>query len=152
MAVFRFTLEPVLRQRELAEREHQRRVASVERERIALEDTLRDQQREIEREEAELAALTAGPGCVPRELRDQGVALLAARSRARATASLLAAAHARLAKARAALGQAAAARRSMELLRDRRRKEFESAEAKADAVLADDIASNPAFRSAEEAA
>jgi flagellar export protein FliJ len=60
--------------------------------------------------------------------------------------------HARLAKARAALGQAAAARRSMELLRDRRREEFESIQAKAEAVQADDIVSSPAFRSAEEAA
>ena len=41
MARFRFRLQPVLRQRELAERDEQLVVAAIERDRLGLEDRLR---------------------------------------------------------------------------------------------------------------
>ena len=47
MAKFRFRLQPVLRQREIAERDEQLKVAQVERQRLMLEDRLRQCQQRI---------------------------------------------------------------------------------------------------------
>jgi flagellar export protein FliJ len=146
MAVFRFSLQPVLRQRELAEREQQRRVAQVERERLALEGLLRAENARLAEERAELARLTSGRSPGASALRGQMLSVNAAQAEAQALAVRLAGVLRRMERERAALAERAAARRAMELLRDQRRADFEAALAAAEARMTDDIVSAAAAR------
>jgi flagellar export protein FliJ len=118
MAKFRFRLQPVLRQREIAERDEQLKVAAVEKQRLQLEDQLRQCQQRIAFEQDSLNQLVSNSALNPQEARSQSTAILYAKNEAQKLAIELAGVYKRLESARKKLAQAATHRRSMELLRD----------------------------------
>lgn len=118
MAKFRFRLQPVLRQRELAERDEQLIVAEIERDRLRLEEKLRRAQQAIEVEQSELNGFVGRGAINPMHARAQAAAILKAKANAQHVAKELALVYKRLERARGELAQAAMRRRSMELLRD----------------------------------
>jgi len=135
MAKFRFRLQPVLRQRELAERDEQLKVAQVEQQRIMLENRLRQCQQRITFEQHTLNTLVNGSSVKPQDARLQSAAILVAKNEAQRLALELAAVYKRLEGARKQLTEAAMHRRSMELLRDNHltnwRREINAAEDRA---------------------
>ncbi|MEM9166995.1 MAG: flagellar FliJ family protein [Planctomycetota bacterium] len=143
MGVFRFRLAPVLRQRERAEQTEQRAVAAIERERLELENELREQNTAIERELDALRQVGSGGSTTAEALRRQSTAVVAARQRAHTTAVRLAGVLERLSRARSTLAEASTARRSMELLRDRRYAEHVEREERIEQRALDDLASRP---------
>lgn len=149
MARFRFKLEPVLRQREMAERDEQLRVAAIERRRLEAEAGLRAQQQRIEAEEAALAELTLGGVADASTIRWQGVALSAARAEAQRQAQHLATILRQLEQARGVLASKAADRRAIELLKERKRADFKADQDAAETRMLDDLASAAAARLSE---
>lgn len=147
MARFRFRLQPVLRQRELAERDERLAVAEIERERLALEDRLRAAQRAIEEEQRALTAIVGAQGVNPAHARAQAASILRARAQADRVARELAIVYRRLERARGELAQAAMRRRSMELLRDRQREAFRRDESRKEDGAIDELAVMRAARS-----
>ena len=150
MARFRFKLEPVLRQRKLAERDEQLRVAEIERERLAGEARLRAQQLRIEAEERALAEMTIGGRTDAATIRWQGIALAAAKSEAHRMAQHLGTVLRRLEQARGVLASKAGERRAIELLKERQRAAFKRAEDAAEIRMLDDLASAAAVRRVAE--
>ena len=124
MARFRFRLQPVLRQRELIERDEQLVVAEIERDRLRLEGQLRSAQGAIESEQSELNGLVGLGRVDPMHARAQASAIFAAKARAQRLAKELALVYKRLERARGSLVTAAMHLRSMELLRDAQLAEF----------------------------
>src|SRR5437868_3972080 len=117
MPRFRFKLQAVLDHREMVEEERQRAVAMLERERVRLEDVIRECQRSIENEQGELrAGLLAGDLAVARR---QAAAAAHHNVAAQRAVLELAGVHQRLLVARAALLKAAKARKAVDLLRER---------------------------------
>ncbi|MEL6328632.1 MAG: flagellar FliJ family protein [Planctomycetota bacterium] len=142
MAAFRFKLEPVLRQREMAEDRQRREVAAIERERHELEEVIRACQRSIVREKEDLAGVLGAAGERSVDLRTarvQANASLHQVSRAQQAVLLLAGVHKRLESARAELARLAAARRAVELLRERRLREWKRSEARKEARAIDEL-------------
>lgn len=140
MARFRFRLQPVLRQREMVERDEQLVVAEIERERLRLEERLREAQRQIEGEQGALHGLVGAGAINPAHARAQAAAILAARSRAQRLARELALVYKRLERARGELAKAAMQRRSMELLRDSQLAEFRRGVSRAEDRSLDEMA------------
>lgn len=140
MARFRFRLQPVLRQRELIERDERLVVAEIERDRLRLEDQLRKAQREIAAEQGELNGLISAGAVNPAHARAQSAAILAARARAQGLARELAIVYRRLERARGELATAAMRRRSMELLRDNQLAEFRRNENRIEGGALDELA------------
>ena len=145
MAKFRFRLEPVLEQRRAAEKERQREVATLERERLALEDELRRRQSGIVSAREDLRAVLgtgeAGRGAVIdlAGVRLQSQSAFRQAQAARAAAIRLAGAMRRVEAARARLLEAARARRAVELLRERRHEEWRRAQERAEAAAIDEL-------------
>lgn len=139
MARFRFQLEPVLRQRRMEEEARQRDVAKLERERLALEGSIRDRQRAIEFERSAWRE-SAGAGVVQvAALRQQAAAASGERGRAQRSAIELAGVLQRLKVARGALIEATARRRAIELLRESQYEDWRRGQAKVEAGENDDM-------------
>ncbi len=152
MARFRFRLQPVLRQRELAERDEQLKVAELERRRLTLEADLREQQRGIELEERALHEMLGGGKVDPMNARAQNAAILRERTAAQKIAVELAAVYKKLELARGELTQAAASRRSMELLRDNQHASWKKDLNRREDAMIDELAVLRAARDAGEMA
>lgn len=150
MARFRFRLQPVLRQRELAERDEQLRVAEIEQQRLRLEDMLRTCQERISDEQRTLNGLVCGSSIDPAAARAQGAAIIAARAEAQRLALELAGVYKRLEAARGVLAKAAMHRRSMELLRDSHREKWKQEINRAEDLALDELAVLRASRRSEE--
>jgi flagellar protein FliJ len=137
MARFRFRLQAVLDHREMQEHERQRAVAALERERVRLEQLIRDAQRSIMLEQAELrAGLASGDLHTARRQSAAASRFLAEAQRA---AVELAGVHKRLLNARAALLEAAKDRKAVELLRDRHFQSWISEENRREAAAVDEL-------------
>ncbi len=149
MARFRFRLQPVLRQRELAERDEQLVVAEIERDRMRLEERLRGMQQEIDGEQDELNRIIGNGSVNPMHARAQSAAILAKRAQAQRVAKELALVYKRLEKARGELAQAAMRRRSMELLRDNQLAAFRREQSQAEDRVLDELAVMRATRQGE---
>ena len=149
MARFRFRLQPVLRQRELAERDEQLIVAEIERDRFRLEEKLRRAQQEIVFEQAELNVLVGRGAVNPMHARAQSTAILKAKANAQHVAKELALVYKRLERARSELAQAAMRRRSMELLRDNQLTAFRREQSQAEDRSLDELAVMRATRRME---
>lgn len=149
MARFRFRLQPVLRQRELAERDEQLVVAEIERDRLRLEEKLRDAQGAIELERAELNRFVGQGAVNPMHARSQAAAIFKAKANAQRIAKELALVYRRLERARAELAQAAMSRRSMELLRDNQLTAFRREQSLAEDRSLDELAVMRATRQTE---
>lgn len=141
MARFRFRLQPVLEQREMIEREKQRAVGQLERERLLLEEAIRSTHAAIEREQGELR-LTLGPS---RSLDAQAVRMHFAaaghlHSVARQYVLKLAGVTRRLEGARAELLLAARRRKAVELLRTRRLEQWKLEQSRRETAETDELA------------
>lgn len=138
---FIFKLQPVLEQRERAERDQQVKVAAVERRRVELEDRLRDLDRQMQEERRQLrdhlGAALIQPGGSGGEARAQPVRVPLDAVRMQTNAGLhhaltarrlaleLAGVQASLARERQTLIRASAARKAVELLKQKRRADFD---------------------------
>lgn len=136
MARFVFKLEAVLRQRTLIERDEQLAVAQIERQRLALESQLRAVQGTIVAEREALRVALTGRRSGFADIRLQAGAESGLHRRAQRLVLELAGVHKRLGRAREKLVRAAARRKAMERLKERRYEAWaESLKRKEDAAL-----------------
>lgn len=149
MPKFRFKLDPVLRARRIEEREKQRAVAEIERERREYEDRLRQMQQHITAGKGELRGRLTGR-IDPAALRQQAHNSLSLSRKAQRTVLELAGVHKRLDAARRELVEAMRRRRAVELLRDKRYEQWLAEQEKADTAMIDELAVNAAAREEEQ--
>ncbi|MEM1424855.1 MAG: hypothetical protein AAGH64_12750 [Planctomycetota bacterium] len=160
MKGFRFRLQPVLEQRERAERERELDVARLEKERLTLERKLREQRGFIGESKGALReALGAGVDGSVREggarvnpslLRLQATNAMHLNFRAHQTVLGLAGLHTRLERARALLAEAARDRRAIELLKEKRREAWEREAARKERVDQDELVTARAARADDD--
>lgn len=143
MARFVFQFEAVLKQRRAVERARQLAVAAIERERLALEDTIRAMQRQIVREKEDLReqllATRRGARVDLRSVRLQAGASLDAVAKTQRAVLQLAGVHSRLDAARLQLLEAATKRKSVEMLKERRFEEWKSEQAAIESRMLDEL-------------
>lgn len=121
MAKFVFELEAVLKQRKRAERDQQRVVAELERERIEIESEIRRCQQTIRSEKDDLASRLGGSGGVDLgAVRIQANASLHLINQTQQAVLRLAGVHNRIDRARLELLDRARRRRAIEVLREQR--------------------------------
>lgn len=143
MAKFRFELETLLEQRRRVEDARRLEVATVERERLAIEEEIRAAQRALGEQKRDLRDALS-PGGAPRGVDVAGVRLQSHAS-LHATASLqrlaarLGGVLQKLERARAGLLRATADRKAVELLRQRRFEAWKRGEDKKEAASVDDM-------------
>jgi len=134
MLRFVFRLQPLLRARRQTEQGKQRAVAELERQRMQIEDNLRNQQEWITQNKRQMSDRLVGQLDLG-ELRDHAGATLRLMRDAQRMALELAGIYKRVEAARAELLEATKQRRALELLRDNRfaqwRYELEHAESAA---------------------
>lgn len=139
---FVFRLQAVLEQREREERDHQLRVAQIEREKLDVESRISGYQRAIiagrEALRAQLGGAKGGPVAID-EVRLQTSSALHLVAKAQRAAVELAGVHARLNEARGKLLKAAAARKAVEMLKDKRYQEWLADERKREAGALDEM-------------
>lgn len=153
MRKFVFKLSPVLEMRRRDEEGKQRAVALLERERLELEDRLRSVQQSIEGARAQQRQMLApggGGGIAVHGVRMQAGAAMAAMGRANHLALELAGVLKRLAAAREDLLRAAAARKAVELLRDRQHEQWRIEAGRREIADLDDIAAGLRARAAQD--
>ncbi|HLP83470.1 MAG TPA: flagellar export protein FliJ [Phycisphaerales bacterium] len=146
MAKFVFNLEAVRKQRTALEKQRMVAVAELERERLTLEDRIRAAHESVEAERLELreqlSGMREGEGRLVdlRGVRFQAGAAVVLRARTQQLVLQLAGLHKRLEKAREELRQAVAARKAVDLLRDRRFEEWRRELARREAMTLDELA------------
>jgi len=142
VARFVFELEPLLEKRRTEERERQIAVASIERERQELIARLSRTQGEIASHKRDLGALLSGAGGRPvamTPVRLQAGASLHAQGRAQHLTIKLPGVYKRLHSAQQDLAGATAARRAVELLKEKRYRAWKAEQARREAAETDDI-------------
>jgi len=144
MAKFIFPYEAVLAKRRADERGKQLAVASLERERLSIEDAIRTCQRGIETEREELRrALRSETADDPVNIADarrQAGATLHLVARAQREVHRLAGLASRLDAARLELIEAVRGRRAMELTKERMLEEWKAEQSRRDAAALDELA------------
>lgn len=151
MAKFIFKLDGVLRARLAEERARQLALASVERERVEIEDQIRAHQREISREREEMREHLSASGPVQlRAVRMQAHAALHASARAQQAVLRLAGVHRRLDAARKDLLEAATRRKAVERLKERRLEEWTAQQKHIEAAAIDELVVMRAARAETE--
>lgn len=151
MGKFRFALQPVLNQRMRTEEERLVAVAELERQRIGLEDEIRVLQGRIEFEREELRTGLDATVQVA-AIRMQAAASLHAVAEAQKLVFKLAGVHQRLKVARGRLVEAIAARKALELLKERRLADWKMGIEKREARVLDDVGTFGAMRKRQELA
>lgn len=151
MPRFIFRLDPLLRARRAEEQRHQRDVAIIERQRMALEEVIRGHQSAIVSGKSALRDRLGGA------LDTSSLRLEASQTQqhlrdAQRAAVELAGVHQRLGQARNLLLDATRRRKALELLREKRFDEWKRRIDKAETDALDELAVNAAFgrRSADE--
>jgi len=145
MARFRFKLDPLLRARQHVERQRQRAVAELERQRLALEDELRRRQAFIVAGKQALRDHLVGELAMPALRAHAGSTVQVMREAERIVLEL-AGVHKRLEAARARLIEAARDRRALELLREHRFARWKAEIGKAEDEALDELAVHAAAR------
>jgi flagellar FliJ protein len=145
MAKFVFRLEPLLKARKRREEQEQRALAELQRQRMALEDTLRHYQQRISHGKEALRGALAG-ALDMRALRLEAGASLHLVRKAQQVVLQLAGLGQRLASARASLIEARKRRRALELLRERRFEQWKRGLDKAEDAQLDELVTNAAAR------
>ncbi len=141
MSVFRFTLDPVLKQREAVEREAQRLVAERERDRFAILSELDELQARDAGERRDLSQRLGATGKLDaKALRQQSVATMQVSRQIREAALRAAGAGQRLGEARTVLTRATARRRAIELVREQQLDEFKARERRRETEALDEMA------------
>lgn len=172
MAGFVFELEAVLDQRLMVEQQKRLVVAALERERLSIEGVIRGCQRAITRERDDLrarlrtaqrdgrgetlrsdlgAAAAGGDGLDMRSVRLQAAASLQFVAKAQRAVLQLAGVCKRLDAARLELLGAATRRKAVELLRERRREEWRTEQARREDAALDELNVMRASRSGDAA-
>lgn len=146
MPAFRFKLQPVLDQRERIEEQRMLEVAQLERERLVIENRLRDLQSHIAGAKHDLRSRLGAPGAsvIITDVRLQANASLHMSAQAQRVALELAGAYQRVEHARKRLLEATTARKAVETLRDRRRAEWKHEQSRREQAQLDEILSRPA--------
>lgn len=139
MAKFRFKLEPVLTLRERAERDRQAELGAIHAERRDLEGQLRGIQDQIRDGKDQWRSSLAG-SVNALAARQTAVASLYLQARAQRLVLQLAGVHKRLEAARLALVEASRERRAVELLKEKRRSEWQRELSRAEDAAVDDLA------------
>lgn len=140
MARFVFKLQPVLEQRERAERDQMLVVAELERERLALESRIRTCQQMMSDERRALAeALGVGQRVDVRGVKLQAGASLKHNFDAQRSVLELASVHRKLRAERAELARLSAQKKAVELLRDQQRAAFEREQARRETLELDEM-------------
>ena len=139
MARFVFSLEAVLKARRRSEETFQRDVAGIERDRMRLEEILRDHQRSLVSNKDVLRAGLTGLIEV-RDLRLQANASRQIMRRAHQIVLELAGVYKRLEAARTRLIEASRRRRAIEFVRERRYEQWKAALNKAETAALDELA------------
>jgi flagellar FliJ protein len=140
MARFHFRLQPVLEMRQREEDEKKLALSMLEQERVAIENRIRGYQRNIEHEQNSLAQLLNSSEPIDfRGARLQANAALSNRFSAQKLVIELAGLFEQIERARQELATAAAARKAVELLKDRQREAFESEQRRRETSELDDI-------------
>lgn len=145
MPIFRFKLEPLLTARKQEERSAQLAVAALERQRMALEDTLRRHQQNISVGKQELRDRLVGDLDMP-IMRDHAVSTVQLLRLADRTVLQLAGVYRQTEQARAVLIEATKRRRAVELLRERRLKQWKQNLQRAEDAALDELAVQRAGR------
>ena len=128
MARFMFKLQPVLEQRERAERDQMLVVAELERERLAFESRIRTCQGMMSDERRTLAsALGVGQRVDVRAVKMQAGASLKHNFDAQRAVLELAGVYKRLEAARRELAALSAKKKAVEMLRDQQKRDFQRA-------------------------
>jgi flagellar export protein FliJ len=146
MAKFRFSLQSVLEMRQREERELMVAVAEIERDRRQLEDALRECQGRVQAAKSDireqLTPVEGGIGAA-RQAEARWTAHAAQRSEVYAHQLVikLSGVHRRLNEAKGRLSAAAAARRAVEVLRERRYEEWKRDRLRRESVELDEMAS-----------
>lgn len=153
MAKFVFELEAVLKQRLAVERARQRALATIERERVLLEESLRDCQATIKMEKESLRhVLTpAGSGIDVRDVRMQAGASLLLVGKAQQIVLKIAGVMRRIEGARALLLEATTRRKAVETLRERRFEAWKADQRRREDAAIDEIAIMRGLREEEAA-
>lgn len=152
MAKFVFNLEAVRKQRSALEKQRMVAVAEIERERLALESRIRAAHESVEAERLELREQLSGLGDGEarhvdlRGVRFQAGAAVVLRARTQQLVLQLAGLHKRLERAREELRQAVAARKAVDLLRDKRFEEWKREQTQREAMMLDELATMRAAR------
>jgi flagellar protein FliJ len=146
MAKFVFNLEAVRKQRSALEKQRMVAVAEIERERLVLEGRIRAAHESVEAERLELreqlSGLREGEGRLVdlRGVRFQAGAAVVLRARTQQLVLQLAGLHKRLDNAREGLREAVAARKAVDVLRDKRFEEWRRELARREAMALDELA------------
>jgi flagellar FliJ protein len=150
MPKFRFALEPVLEMRRREEREQQRRVAELERQRLDIEARVARHEAMLRSEREDLrdrlAPGSSSSGTAFAAVRAQAAASVDAVRRLRRLAIDLSGVMERLARVRSELAEAASRRRAVELLRERRFAEWLSEQNRREQASQDDLSTMRAAR------
>jgi flagellar FliJ protein len=147
MRRFKFELEPVLEARRQHEQTKQRLMAAIERDRLHLEDALRQHQANLAEGKQHLRNQLVGTVNAA-ALRVQANASIQVGRKAQRTVLELAGVHRRLDAARAELIEAARRRRAIELLREKRLAQWKAEVNKAETAAIDELAGMAAARRA----
>lgn len=140
MGGFVFRLQPVLDQRERDERDKKLALAQIERERMELENKIRNYQANIEHEQGSLAQMLSSAGNIDfRGARLQANAAIHNRFGAQRAVLELAGVHNKMEQALKELQDASAQRKAVELLRDRQLEEFEYQQRRRESLELDDM-------------
>lgn len=140
MARFIFTLQPVLEMREREEEQKKTVLAQLETNRLQIEDRIRGYQQNIELEQSSLAQMLVGKdGIDLRGARLQANAAIKNRFSAQKAVLELAGLHNLITQARAELGKASAARKAVEMLKEKQRQAFDMEQRRRESSELDDI-------------
>lgn len=143
MAKFVFQLDPALRARKAAEQQAMAALATIERERLALEDALRSAHAAMEdlraSQRRSLGLESSGAATNLRTAALEAAMVSKLQLRAQQLVLQLAGVHARVSRAREALRKAAADRKSVEQMRELRHDEWKREQGRIESANLDDI-------------
>jgi len=145
MARFIFSLQVVLNERERQEQLAQRALAEKLRDYDVVEGELRQVEREVTQANDDLRQHQLAPRIDPQFLIAHRRYMGAMRIKIQSIAQRMSTARLAIETARRELGQAVTARKSIEILRDRKLAEFKAEQARKDRVLSDEIGAQIAF-------
>lgn len=151
MPTFRFSLQTVLRQRELAEQQRQREFGVVQQEYAALEAELRTMDESVKAATDDLRDKHLVGRISVEYLSAHRRFTLAMQRRAIEHAQKMSAVRQRLDAARAALVEAAKGRKAMEKLRERRHDDWKADQDRRDAAATDEVAQQIGVRLVRDA-
>lgn len=151
MAKFRFSLEPVLEQRQREEDAAQRQLAQVLREQMIIQTQIRTMQQDISTSRQSLGQSLVGAVDMDAAMQFARFSLQM-RGRAQSMVMRLAELERKIADARGALLEARKRRRAIELLRDKQQAAHKQREDRREAAVLDDTATSQYLRQGEEEA